>query len=71
MFIGYPLHAEEHNLLVFTDASVKGWGAHLGDLTVSRMWSVTETSLHINILELKAVFLAMKTLQFLFKTRGF
>ena len=39
VLIGCPLHAEEHNLLLFTDASVKGWGAHLGDMTVSGMWS--------------------------------
>ena len=57
------LHAEEHNLLLFTDASVKGWGAHLGDLTVSGLWSDRETNLHINILELKAVFLAIRSFQ--------
>ena len=50
-------------MLLFTDALMKDWGAHLGDLTVSGMWSNTKTSLHINILELKAVFLAMKTFQ--------
>ena len=60
---GSPLHAEEHNLLLFTDASVKGWGAHLGDLTVSGLWSDRETNLHINILELKAVFLAIRSFQ--------
>ena len=38
MLIGCPLHAEEHNLLLFTDASVKGWSAHLGDQTVSGLW---------------------------------
>ena len=58
-----PLHAEEHNLLLFTDASVKGWGAHLRDLTVSGLWSDTEASLHINILKLKAVFLAIRSFQ--------
>ena len=52
VFIGCPLHAEEHNLLLFTDVSVKGWGAHLENLTVSGMWSDTEANLHINILEL-------------------
>ena len=46
----------EHTLLLFTVASVKGWGAHLEDLTVTGKWSVTETSLHVNMLELKAVF---------------
>ena len=34
-------YAEEHNLLLFTDAAVKGWGAHLENLTVSEMWSDT------------------------------
>ena len=34
VLIGCPLHAEEHNLLLFTDAGVKGWGAHLENLTV-------------------------------------
>ena len=60
---GCPLHAEEHNLLLFTDALVKGWGAHLGDLTVSGLWSDTEANLHINILELKAEFLAIRSFQ--------
>ena len=63
VLIGCPLHAEEHNILLFTDASVKGWGAHLGDLTVSGLWSDTEANLHINILELKAVFLEIRSFQ--------
>ena len=52
-----------HNLLLFTDASVKGWGAHLENLTVSGMWSDTEANLHINILELKAVISAIRSFQ--------
>ena len=63
VLIGCPLHAEEHNLLLFTDASVKGWGAHLGDMTVSGLWSDTEANLHINVLELKAVVLAIRSFQ--------
>ena len=62
MLVGYPLH-NLHNLLLLTDVSVKGWRAHTGDLTVSGMWSDTETSLHINVLELKAVFLVIKACQ--------
>ena len=64
VLIGTPLHAEEHNLLLFTDASDKGWGAHLEDQTVSGLWSDTEKNLHINVLELKAVFLAIRSFQF-------
>ena len=63
VLIGSPLHTEEHNLLLFIDASVKGWGAHLENQTVSGMWSDTEANLHINVLELKAVFLAIRSFQ--------
>ena len=39
----------------------RGWGTHLGDFTVRDVWSDTESRLHINFLELKAVFLALKS----------
>ena len=32
---GSNLHQREHNMLMFTDASEKGWGAHLSNRTVS------------------------------------
>ena len=53
------LHPLCHALQVFTDASSEGWGAHLGDFTASGSWSVAESRLHINFLELKAVLLAL------------
>ena len=59
MLVGCHLHVEEHNLL----ASVKGWGAHLENLAVSGMWSNTDANLQLNILELKAVFLAIRSFQ--------
>lgn len=45
---------------LFTDASKLGWGGHLGCQTTSGIWSRTEKELHINILELKAILLAMQ-----------
>ena len=60
---GCPLHPQEHNTLIFTDASNQGWGAHLENMTVSGNWTNQEKLLHINILELKAVFLALKSFQ--------
>ena len=60
---GAPLHPTEHNVLIFTDASQKGWGAHLGNLSLSGLWKPQETNLHINLLELKAVVLALKGFQ--------
>ena len=57
---GQPLHPLEHALQVFTDASEEGWGAHLNNFTARGSWSLPESKFHINYLELKAVFLALK-----------
>ena len=57
---GQPLHPIKHALQIFTDASKEGWGAHLNEHTVRGTWSLPESKLHINYLELKAVFLALK-----------
>ena len=39
--------------------SKEGWGAHLNQHTARGSWSLPESKLHINYLELKAVFLAL------------
>ena len=57
---GAPIHPHIHNTLVFTDASQKGWGAHLNEIVLSGLWSNKEAQLHITVLELKAVLLALK-----------
>ena len=62
---GQPLHPLHHAFQLFTDASNEGWGAHLGDSTARGVWSDTESHLHINLLELKAVFLALKSFELL------
>ena len=53
----------KHDLQIFTDASIAGWGAHLNERTARGTWSLPESKLHINYLELKAVFLALKEFQ--------
>ena len=62
---GQPLHPLQHALQLFTDASNEGWGAHLGDFTARGLWSTQESTLHINLLELKAVLLALKRFEWL------
>ena len=57
---GQPLHPIKHALQIFTEASKEGWGAHLNEFTARGTWSLPESKLHINYLELKAVFLALK-----------
>ena len=50
-------------LVLTTDASRQGWGAVLPPHRVSGIWSKEDASLHINSLELKAVFLALQELE--------
>ena len=60
---GQPLHPLKHALQIFTDTSKEGWGAHLNERTARGTWSLPESKLHINHLELKAVVLALKEFQ--------
>ena len=60
---GQSLHPIKHALQIFTDASKEGWGAHLNERTARGSWSLPESKLHINYLELKVVFLALKEFQ--------
>ena len=60
---GQPLHPVKYARQIFTDASKEGWGAHLDGHTARGVWSLPESKLHINHLELKAFFLALKQFQ--------
>ena len=60
VMIGADLHPKDHSIQLFTDASNEGWGAHLEQSSTKGLWSPQEKGLHINVLELKAVFLALR-----------
>ena len=51
---------QDHSIQLFTDASNEGWGAHLDQHSTKGLWSDWEKRLHINVLELKAVSLALR-----------
>ena len=53
----------------YSDESLSGWGAHLPDRVVSGVWSEQEKLLHINLLEMKALFLALQSFQELVASR--
>ena len=55
------LHPKDHSIQLFTDASNEGWDAHLDQSSTKGLWSDREKRLHINILELKAVSLALRS----------
>ena len=48
--------------VIFTDASKKGWGAIMNDIKTGGEWLHNEKGSHINVLEIKAVYFALKSL---------
>ena len=57
---GILIRTFEADLTIFTDASMQGWGAHMGDSQISGTWTRTDRKLHINCLEPKAVISALQ-----------
>ena len=57
---GADLLPKDHSIQLFTDASNEDWGAHLEQTSTKGLWSDREKRLHINVLELKAVSLALQ-----------
>ena len=57
---GTDLHPKDHSIQIFTDALKEGWDAHLEQVFTKGLWSDREKRLRINVLELKAVSLALK-----------
>ncbi|VDI57090.1 Hypothetical predicted protein, partial [Mytilus galloprovincialis] len=51
------------SLTLFTDASLMGWGAYLEGRTASALWSGAQLEEHINLLEMRAVFLSLRQFQ--------
>ena len=58
---GADLHPKDHSIQLFTDASNEGWGADLDKNSTTGLLSDQQKRLHINILELKAVSLALRS----------
>ena len=60
LMAGSPLHPLQHEVEIFTDASHEGWGAHCGQSLTRGSWPPSHEGWHINILEMKAVLLALQ-----------
>ena len=48
---------------LFTDSSAVGWGAHMDKRTASGRWSEAMKELHINVLELNAIWLGIQAFE--------
>ncbi|XP_030750160.1 uncharacterized protein LOC115877950 [Sitophilus oryzae] len=54
------LRKENFLIEICTDASLSGWGAYCQGKSACGWWSLTESEDHINLLELRAIFLGLK-----------
>ncbi len=48
------------DIIIYSDASLQGWGAVLGDTSSGGRWSPAESTQHINYLELLAALFALR-----------
>jgi len=55
------LQKPAHSIMITSDASPTGWGAHCGRSEARGQWALEQTKLHINVLELLAVFYALNS----------
>ena len=58
---GIPLKIDPPSFTIFTDASLSGWGAHVepDGLLFHGVWTEDQSRHHINVLEMKAIFLSL------------
>ena len=66
---GSPLHPENSQIQIFTDASNIGWGAHCLQQSIEGVWALEDQKRHINVLEMKAAWLALQHFQNLLKNK--
>ena len=57
---GRSLQQAHTQITIATDASKHGYGDHVGKDFIQGTWSKSQCELHINLLELEAVFLTVK-----------
>jgi len=55
-----PILKPEAGIMITSDASLQGWGAVCQEETTGGLWTKEEACYHINLLELKAAYLALQ-----------
>jgi hypothetical protein len=56
------LHSRSHDVMLTSDASLKGWGAERDGNTANGPWPLDQAQSHINVLELWAVYYGLRSL---------
>ena len=60
LFNGKTMMPDEPDMVIYSDASLKGWGACCDDVTTRGPWTWADRSKHINELELLGAFYALQ-----------
>lgn len=58
---GCPIRDDSFDVEIYSDASLTGWGSHLGEQIAKGYWSFEEKKYHINVLEILAAFNALRS----------
>ena len=56
-----PIRYPKISTTIYTDVSLEGWGASMGNVSPGGAWLPDERLMHINVLELKAILLVLKS----------
>ena len=56
-----PIRYPKINIIIYADASLEGWGASMANVSTGGAWLPDEKLMHINVLERKAILLALKS----------
>ena len=56
--------------IIQTDASQKGWGAYCQKISIGGQWTLQESRLHINLLQIKAINLTLLTFHKMFSLKS-
>ena len=56
-----PIRYPKISIVIYTEASLEGWGASMSNVSTGGAWLPDEKLMHINVLELKAILLALKS----------
>ena len=61
MICSNPVYIPDYSVVITTDASNLGWGAIFNGQSIGGRWSKEESNMHINELELLAIFLGLQS----------
>ena len=56
-----PIRYPKFSITIYTDASLEGWGAFMGNMSTGGAWLPDKNLIHVNVLELTVILPALKS----------